>query len=272
MKIAMTPFTKSNWLWYPLFVILVFCFAYPLFPQDTLTVMSYNIHHAEGMDGIINENRIADIIKEVNPDLVALQEVDSGAVRTFRTDQPKKIAHLTNRVARFGNNLDFQGGGYGNVILTRDSVPEWDNVFLPSLHQGEQRGVMYVRTEISGKKVLFIATHLDHRPKDDERLASVAMIDSLITALDVTNVILAGDLNDVPESKTIQNINQDIGLQSGRQKCGRKAVYTYPADSATMKIDFIFTSDEFRCVRYEVLSEPVASDHLPVVAKIVLSK
>lgn len=255
---------------YAVILGMTFCLPPLVFSQDTLTVMTYNIHHAEGMDGVVNENRIAEIIKEVDPDFVALQEVDSGTVRSFRTDQPGAIAHLSNRVAYFGHNLNFQGGGYGNVILTRDSVSAWDNVFLPSRYQGEQRGVMYVRTDVNGRKLLFLATHLDYRSKDEERLASVAMIDSLIDALKISNVILAGDLNDIPESETVRRIRQNIGLQAVQRAGGQKTVFTFPADSATKKIDYIFTSGDFQCIGYAVLHEPVASDHLPVVTRIML--
>jgi endonuclease/exonuclease/phosphatase family metal-dependent hydrolase len=70
----------------------------------SVRVMSYNIHHAEGMDGKIDLNRIAKLIVENKVDLVALQEVDRGTERTHRIDMPAEFSRLTGMSNAFGPN------------------------------------------------------------------------------------------------------------------------------------------------------------------------
>lgn len=61
--------------------------------QVRLRVLSYNIHHGEGVNRKLNLTRIADVIKSVNPDIVALREVDQGTERTNEIDQVQ-LRHL----------------------------------------------------------------------------------------------------------------------------------------------------------------------------------
>ena len=86
---------------------------------DEIRVLTYNIHHGEGVDGKFDLPRIADVIKLASPDLVALQEVDQGTARASGVDQPAELARLTGMKVVFGRNIDFQGGGYGTAVLSR---------------------------------------------------------------------------------------------------------------------------------------------------------
>ena len=88
----------------------------------TFRVMTYNIHHGEGLDGKVDLLRIAELIKRECADLVALQEVDKGVERTARRDFPDELAALTSLTYVFSNNYHFQGGEYGNAVLTRFPV------------------------------------------------------------------------------------------------------------------------------------------------------
>lgn len=63
--------------------------------SDALRVLTYNIHHGEGTDGVLDLERIAGVIKGASPDLVALQEVDVGAERTGGVDQAGELGRLT---------------------------------------------------------------------------------------------------------------------------------------------------------------------------------
>src|SRR5512136_2750485 len=88
----------------------------------TFRVMSYNIHHGEGLDGKVDLQRIAELIKRERADLVGLQEVDKGTARTGRRDFPAELAALTGMTCVFSNNYPYQGGEYGNALLTRFPV------------------------------------------------------------------------------------------------------------------------------------------------------
>ena len=84
----------------------------------TIRVLTYNIHHAEGTDGKIDPNRIADVIRAENPDVVCLQEVDRNMTRTGGMDMPALLAARLGMNVAFGPNLEIQGGHYGNATLT----------------------------------------------------------------------------------------------------------------------------------------------------------
>src|SRR5699024_5860068 len=98
--------------------------------QDSLTVMSYNIMHGEqpydGGEGNLDD--IAALIDEVNPDFVALQEVDemTGRIAALNNGQPfsfiDSLAKVTGMKGYFGQTIDFEGGAYGIGLLTRTAL------------------------------------------------------------------------------------------------------------------------------------------------------
>ena len=85
-----------------------------------LSIMSFNIRHGVGMDGKLDLSRIAREISLVQPDVVALQEVDKGTQRVNGTDTPNALARLTDGyTGYFAPAMDYDGGKYGNAILTK---------------------------------------------------------------------------------------------------------------------------------------------------------
>src|SRR5690348_4890030 len=89
--------------------------------EAKITVLTYNIHHGAGTDGKYDLSRVADVIKKSGADLVALQEVDKGTKRT-KDDQPAELEKLTGLHAVFGNAMNYDGGEYGDLILSRYPV------------------------------------------------------------------------------------------------------------------------------------------------------
>ncbi|HSK08533.1 MAG TPA: endonuclease/exonuclease/phosphatase family protein, partial [Vicinamibacterales bacterium] len=165
-------------------------------------VMTYNIHHGEGLDGRLNLDRIAGVISEAGAGLVALQEVDKGVERTARRDIPAELAALTGMTCLFSNNYSYQGGEYGNAVLTRYPVKRWTNTHLRMLRQGEQRGVLQVVVDIEGRDLLFLATHIDYRPDDAERLLNVEQFREVLAGDEGLPAVFGGDFNDTPGSRT----------------------------------------------------------------------
>ena len=109
--------------------------------------------------------RIARVIRSVEPDLVALQEVDQKVKRTQSIDQPKELAKLTKMQVVFGANIELQGGHYGNAVLSRFPITRHKNHLLPNIDDSEQRGVIEAEIKLpeSKRSVLLLATHLDFR-------------------------------------------------------------------------------------------------------------
>lgn len=234
----------------------------------TLRVLSYNIHHGEGVDGRLDLPRIARTILAADPDLVALQEVDRVTTRTERVDQPAKLAELTKRQVVFGANLPLQGGHYGNAVLSRLPIARWQNHLLPSFGGGEQRGVLSVELMLPDGhgQLLLLASHFDFRRDHAERLASVEAISKLAESQPRLPALLAGDLNAEPSSVAMQALARHWVIAN------REARPTSPVERPTRQIDYVWyrPAGRWRVVECRVLDEKLASDHRPILAVLEL--
>lgn len=234
-----------------------------------LRILSYNIHHAEGVDGKLDVPRIAQVILSVDPDLVALQEVDKNTIRTGKVNQDIELSRLTKMNSVFGSNITFQGGQYGNAILSKFPIIKNKNFLLPNVDSGEQRGLLQSQIQISNKEnVLFFSTHLDHRRSDTERLASAKAINQIISLDNKSPAILAGDFNDVPDSPTLKELGK-VWLRTNK-----KILRTIPASKPSRQIDYIFVQpkERWKIIESQVLDEDIASDHRAIFSIIELIK
>ena len=235
-----------------------------------LTVLSYNIHHAEGIDGKLDVERIAGVIQSVKPDLVALQEVDQKVKRSQSIDQPAELARLTKMHVAFGANIDLQGGHYGNAILSRFPIARHQNQLLPRIDQSEQRGVIEAEITLPEMKqpLLFLATHFDFRSDERERLESVAVINKLADKHAELPALLAGDLNATPESKTLEQ------LALHWKRANAEVLPTVPVKEPKQQIDYILLrpQNRWKVVDVNVLDEAVASDHRAIAATLELEQ
>jgi endonuclease/exonuclease/phosphatase family metal-dependent hydrolase len=232
-----------------------------------LRVLCYNIHHAEGIDRKLDVPRIAQVILSVKPDLVALQEVDNKTERTQRVDQAAELARLTKMNGVFGANIAFQGGHYGNAVLSRFPIASQKNHLLPNVDSGEQRGVLETVIKISkDRSILFMVTHFDHRRLDQERRASAKFINQMMGKQKNTPAILAGDLNDVPDSLTLKEVGK-LWMRTNPE-----ITPTVPVAKPSRQIDYILVRPKgrWKVVETHVLDEAVASDHRAIFAVIEL--
>jgi endonuclease/exonuclease/phosphatase family metal-dependent hydrolase len=234
-----------------------------------LRVLSYNIHHGAGMDGKLDLERIARVIQDTGADLVALQEVDKGVKRTDGIDEPAVLAELTGMHAVFEKNIDFQGGEYGNAVLSRFPVEHYQNHHLPQSIPGEQRGMLEVHITVGGRPIVFFATHFDYHGDDGERLASAVMLKGLLVDKPGQTAIVAGDLNALPDSNVIALIREYL-IDTHDPETGDG--FTFPADKPDRRIDYILHNpgSGLRAVECRVIDEPVASDHRPLLTVIEL--
>ncbi len=219
----------------------------------------------EGLD----LERIAEVIRASQADVVALQEVDRRVPRSGNVDQAETLARLTGMEVIFGKNIDLQGGGYGNAILSRYPIVRSQNHALPRINEGEQRGVLEAEIALgrSLPSLTLLATHLDHRPAEQERLASARQLNALVAKIETPLAILAGDLNARPTSATLQRLFERWRPSS------LATLPTIPVAQPTRQIDFVLFRPEDRLIPVEtrVLDEPVASDHRPVLAHFTLA-
>jgi len=236
-----------------------------------IRVLSYNIKHGEGMDNKLDIERIAKVILSVDPDIVALQEVDRGVERSQRIDEPAELGRLTKMAHLFERNIPYQGGDYGNAILSRLPVTGHRNVHLPSHYKGEQRGALIAElTAPNAAKtpIRFISTHIDYRPSDAERMDSVKAIEEAVREKPDVPTILAGDLNSLPDSRVIQA----FGENWTRTDADAGPLLTFPADKPNRHIDYVLVrpAQRWKVVETRVVDEPVASDHRPLLVVLEL--
>jgi endonuclease/exonuclease/phosphatase family metal-dependent hydrolase len=234
--------------------------------KKTIRVMTYNIHHAEGVDGKIDLLRISDLIKRERADIVALQEVDQGVERTQKRDLPAELAELTGMTCIFSNNFHYEGGQYGNAVLTRFPVKRWTNLHYKMVRPGEQRGLLQLVLEIDGREVLFMNTHVDFRPDDAERWSNAGEIEQLLPQYRGLPIFMCGDFNDTPGSRTCRRIAEKF--DDAWMRAGQGDGFTIPSGSPRKRIDYIWISkgESIEPIKLWV-PKTEASDHLPVVGE-----
>lgn len=233
--------------------------------QDSskLRIMTYNIHHGEGTDGKLDLPRIAKIIRQQDCDLVALQEVDRNTRRTQQIDQLEELAKLTNMRPYYGPAIDFEGGQYGNGVLSRLPVTFSKTIPLPSSEKREKRVAIELMVAPDRRPpFVFVCTHLDHTHDPADRIAQMKKIHELF-GNGPSQAILAGDFNAIYEAPEFEPIRAKwVDADS------KNMSPTIPVSKPDRKIDFVLLERNCPWVveNVEVLPERVASDHLPVVA------
>ncbi len=234
-----------------------------------LRVMSYNVHVGIGMDKRLDLARIAAVIKEHRPDLVALQEVDRGVERTKRVDQIAELARLTGMEYAFAHNLNYQGGHYGVAVLSRLPILAIDHRRYANLREAERRGLLRVEVSKGGARIHFVNTHLDYQHADGRLYETQQLLAALPSTLEP--VIIAGDFNDEPTGASYKLITTrfaDAWTESDERderRAGGHAGLTYPADKPTKRIDYIFFDKSLVRARRARVPHTTASDHLPLV-------
>ncbi|MFC1629488.1 endonuclease/exonuclease/phosphatase family protein [Gemmatimonadota bacterium] len=232
-------------------------------------VLSYNIHHGEGVDGVFDLERLARVIREVDPDLVALQEVDRATTRSSGVDQAAELGRLTGLHSVFGKTMDFAGGGYGVAILSQWPILRVEDHMLPASEDREPRAALSVTVEFgeNGREIVFISTHFDHTRDPVDRKAQALRINELFSDEIGQPMILAGDLNAPPESEPI-----GILLEDWSDAAVGDPRPTSPSDGQARRIDYVLyrPAGIWRVVDVRVLDEEIASDHRPLLAVLEL--
>jgi len=236
-----------------------------------LRVLCYNIHYGQGTDGVYNVERLATVIRETKPDLVALQEVDVGVERSGRIHEARKLSELTGMAVRFGPTQHYEGGLFGNAVLTRLPILDVHIQPLPYTESTPER-TTYPRGAIaviiktsSGKKVRFISTHFQHNVAED-RVAEAKAMNTFFANGDVPT-ILAGDMNAKPDSEPIK-----ILTEQWNNAITPDAAPSAPSTKPRSRIDYIFFRGDIQMKSTHVIAEPLASDHCPVFAELVLQQ
>jgi len=227
--------------------------------KTTVKVLSFNILHGATTKGDFDLDRIAQVIIDTDPDLVALQEVDFKTNRAKKYDLATELGWRTKMAPLFAQAMPFDGGGYGEGILSKTSFLNTRNVPLPFSPGNEPRSAAAITTILSsGDTISFIGTHLDHLKDEKDRISQAREINRVFSINKLPS-ILAGDLNATPESKTIKIFEEF--WTSAYDKNAPKP--TFPSVNPTKKIDYImfYPKERWRVIERRVIQDSVASDH-----------
>lgn len=227
---------------------------------ETYQFMTYNVRNGLGMDEIRNIDRVAEVINQQQPDVLALQELDSVTRRCDNRYMLGELAEKTQMHPVFAPAIDFNGGKYGVGMLSKEKPLGYVSYPLPG--REEKRTLLVVEF----KNFVFCCTHLSLTPED--QLLSLPIINK-VTAAYAKPVLIAGDMNAHPDHPFIKELQHSFKVVSPTD------IETFPADTPVETLDYIAIhhKDTAR-VKAEtslVVKAPLASDHRPVVATITIS-
>ncbi len=234
----------------------------------TFKVMTYNVHHcnppSESKTGKIDIDAITNVIRNQNPDLVAVQELDDHTTRSGAFSELEVIAKKLNMHFYFGKAMDFAGGGYGVGILSKYPISDGTTHQLPVVPgwKGEPRVLATAKITLpDGNKIVFGSTHLEAYNKENRELQVREIL--RIASTETLPFIVAGDFNATPESAVIR-ILDSIFLRTCTSQC--PVTFDEEGDSGTIDYIAFRPVDQFQVIQHQVIEEKYASDHYPVVA------
>lgn len=233
-----------------------------------LDVLSYNIRRGHGTDNVTDLKRSADLLTELGPDVVGLQEIDLNANRSGNQNQMRELGRQLNMHYAFGKFMDYDGGQYGMGVLSRFPIHDVEQLQLP--RGNEPRVALAVTVRLPNDRLLLVVNvHFDWVRDDEYRFAQAQAVKAFLGKQSIPYV-LVGDFNDRPGSRTIDLF---VDLQEADKASGNEL--TCPADNPRVEIDFVFASPNSDTFSWgvgsgDVIDEPVVSDHRPVLAKMEL--
>jgi endonuclease/exonuclease/phosphatase family metal-dependent hydrolase len=222
---------------------------------------TWNVHRCIGSDGVKSRSRCAAVLREIDADIVVLQESES----TPREAQ-NALAYFADETYRHrisGPTMVSEDSHYGNALLTRLPVDDvrHHNLSVPGR---EPRGAIDADLNIGGERVQLIATHLGLRPA--ERRHQVEALVPLLRSDTRQLVMLAGDLKEwFLWGRPLRRLHRLFSATPHRR--------SWPANRPMFALDRIWVNPRRALQSLEVHDSPlsrVASDHLPLVAHIRL--
>ncbi|HEY3316108.1 MAG TPA: endonuclease/exonuclease/phosphatase family protein [Bacillota bacterium] len=237
-----------------------------LTPARPLKVMTFNIRHAQGDDGRVSVERIAEILRASDADVVGLQEVDRRMPRSGWQDQVRQIAARLGYDYAFGRNLGIGPVGFGNAVLSRYPIITRQNLSLPG--ELEPRGALVITINLDRNHLItFADTHLGLSATDRQGGQVAAIVDDLQKLSGP--VILVGDFNDTagaPEQAQLSGLLKDS--YGAAEKRDGEGTFGVAAGRAGERIDFVWLSGDLKPLTWSTVPA-TASDHLPVVVEVV---
>ncbi len=230
-----------------------------------MRIVTYNIRGGLGTDNIRSIERIAEVLQEIQADIVCLQEVHKRLPWSRLVDQPGWLRSALRYGCVFQANYRVGFGQFGNCILTRFPIVSNQSIRLPNecerrsvLRYPERRGLQkaVVVTEIG--QLTILNTHWSLHSRD--RIESSGVVADAAKEAK-SPILLAGDFNAEDGSEEIIRLGNDAGLVDlGFEN----RLLTFTADQPKVRIDYVWGSEKIQAFSLRVWKTQ-ASDHFPVV-------
>jgi endonuclease/exonuclease/phosphatase family metal-dependent hydrolase len=231
--------------------------------------MTYNIHEAFDVNNRLDLNAILSTIQESSPDILVLQEVDTGVIMSGTTDQARWLAQKLNMFlapVTSVNNI-----WQSDVILSKYPIQFYEEIILHS--PSEDDTLLRADIEVAGRQVSVYAVHFSAFSATDRRIQADVAI-PYVTSTGSNLKIWAGDFN--VDAYTTDPIDQSIYADittflndSFDVALSQTGNLTWPSTGPYQRIDFVFVSSTITVLTHAVPTS-LASDHLPVVTLLQL--
>jgi endonuclease/exonuclease/phosphatase family metal-dependent hydrolase len=213
--------------------------------------VTYNIRHAQGLDGLISTRRIAWTLAALEPDVIGMNEVLHLA---GRRDQAAAVAERLGMAHSFAEAQSWWVAGGGNAVLTRGRIVEVAEIGL--IKGIENRLCLVCTIELDGERFRFASTHLSLG-----REARRRSIEDLVVKLpDDLPLVLSGDFNADPTE--LDPIRARLSVAD--------APPTFPSWRPKTRLDVVAYSAQWREIGVWA-ARSLASDHLPLIADLELA-
>ena len=241
-----------------LLILAVLALGTTTISAQKLRVMSYNVKNGNGMDGVKDITRCGELVRKTQPDVVAVQELDSCSKRNNFYVLGKMAEAAGGYHAYYGPTIPYRGGKYGIGVLTKKPALSVEFHRLPC--PKEPRGMLVVEM----KKYYLICTHLSL--SEPSRIESVAIIKDVVSKLKNKPVFIAGDMNARPNSKPIEEFHKFAQVLSDPSK------FTIKSNNPYACIDYIFgVNGKFKVTNRHIFNQSLLSDHFPIYVDVKVS-
>jgi len=226
-----------------------------------IRVVTYNVHKCRGLDGRTTVARIAEILREIRPDIAALQEVTAHQAELLARELALEVV--------MGENRKHLGDAYGNAVLSRFPIRASRNYDL-TVQGREERGCLRADLEWTGSSVLHVfnvhlGTSLLERRQQGRRLIAAELLSDL--SIQSPRIVL-GDFNEWTRGLATRLLRSHLQSADIRNHLNRSR--TYPGLLPFLHLDHIYYDPELKLERLTLLRTRkalVASDHLPLAAE-----
>ncbi len=232
-----------------------------------LTFLTYNIHRAIGFDRKYKLDRVIDVCRDVDADIIALQEVDQFAPRSGSDDLAQIISQSLGMHYELGLNVKLQKGHYGNATFSRFPISRSEN-FNITWSIKKKRGCLITEISLPHATIGIFNFHMGLARMEQVRQKKKIVQSEQLDRLSHLPLVLLGDTND-----RTSRLSQSF-LESGfHDTCPGRGHNTFPAYAPILRLDRIFVTKQWEVVEHRVVRNKltrVTSDHLPVVARLRL--